>query len=390
MKVKGDISFLQSNIDFYLKLVLTDAKSVSELRDRYFSMFLEEERRRMRLKLEEQNKLIESEEEVNNDSPEDVLEESKGTEQDEVQAVSPKDFLNSVMSNVSEQKEASTESGDSLEEVVSITPKDFLSSVLANRQQVEPVIAEQDESIVEETVSVTPKDFLSSVLANTKQAEQPVIVEQKEVHGVFLDETPVEIGEIISHEYSDHGIYIDDLQEEYKVEVNEVFPEYSEHGVFIDDLEESQEVKEGLEKPFEEYDRVESSNDNEEILGVFLDDEETLEDVPISSEVEEFDIETYETEENNTDISEQKDQESNYFEDYEGMSSCSKEDSGLEEVAAKPVKEEVVNVPSSIRQFLKEHPNSTIEFVSKYYSQKEIQKQLKLGKIYKKRGKLFI
>ena len=53
-------------------------------------------------------------------------------------------------------------------------------------------------------------------------------------------------------------------------------------------------------------------------------------------------------------------------------------------------KEENISVPADIREFIRKNPNSTVEFVSKYYSKKEIDKQLMLGRIYKKKGKLFI
>lgn len=51
---------------------------------------------------------------------------------------------------------------------------------------------------------------------------------------------------------------------------------------------------------------------------------------------------------------------------------------------------EKVDVPKDIRTFLKSHPSSTVEFVARYYPKKEIEKQLALGRIYKRKGKLMI
>lgn len=51
---------------------------------------------------------------------------------------------------------------------------------------------------------------------------------------------------------------------------------------------------------------------------------------------------------------------------------------------------EKVDVPKDIRTFLKSHPSSTVDFVARYYPKKEIEKQLALGRIYKRKGKLMI
>ena len=51
---------------------------------------------------------------------------------------------------------------------------------------------------------------------------------------------------------------------------------------------------------------------------------------------------------------------------------------------------EKIDVPKDIRTFLKSHPSSTVEFVARYYPKKEIEKQLALGRIYKRKGKLMI
>lgn len=51
---------------------------------------------------------------------------------------------------------------------------------------------------------------------------------------------------------------------------------------------------------------------------------------------------------------------------------------------------EKIDVPKDIRTFLKSHPSSTVDFVARYYPKKEIEKQLALGRIYKRKGKLMI
>ena len=57
------------------------------------------------------------------------------------------------------------------------------------------------------------------------------------------------------------------------------------------------------------------------------------------------------------------------------------------EAAPKIVKEEQVDrslEPTDIRQFLRKHPRSTMEFVLKYFTKKQINDALRIGKIIKK------
>ena len=49
-----------------------------------------------------------------------------------------------------------------------------------------------------------------------------------------------------------------------------------------------------------------------------------------------------------------------------------------------------VDVPADLREFLRQHPCSPVSYVLKFYSKKEIDKQLALGRVYKKKGKLMI
>lgn len=52
--------------------------------------------------------------------------------------------------------------------------------------------------------------------------------------------------------------------------------------------------------------------------------------------------------------------------------------------------EERIIVPPNIRDFIRQNSGVTIEYALKFYSKKEIDKALMLGKIYKKKGKLII
>lgn len=60
-------------------------------------------------------------------------------------------------------------------------------------------------------------------------------------------------------------------------------------------------------------------------------------------------------------------------------------------VESKPkVREVVYREGMSLRQFLRENPRSTMEVVEKYFTRKEIMKDIQLGKVIKRGKKLFI
>ena len=60
-------------------------------------------------------------------------------------------------------------------------------------------------------------------------------------------------------------------------------------------------------------------------------------------------------------------------------------------VESKPnVREVVYREGMSLRQFLRENPRSTMDVVEKYFTRKEIMKDIQLGKVIKRGKKLFI
>lgn len=171
-------------------------------------------------------------------------------------------------------------------------------------------------------------------------------------------------------EYVSYGIYLDELPDNEPIEepietVEEASnsEEYVSHGIYLDELpdEEVNVVQEKSEE--EEQEPMFSSEDIdviEEPRGKFHEDVEETES--IIEEIPEEGIVI--TEEPNLEIEEEK-------------LEVSKD-------------EEPENIPRDIRDFLRQHPGSEILYVQKFYPKKEIEKQIKLGRIYKKRGKLFI
>lgn len=145
-------------------------------------------------------------------------------------------------------------------------------------------------------------------------------------------------------EYVVHGLYVDEVEE---IE-GFISTEYVSHGLWVDESTDSSEEK----------------------------DEEVSIKEPISGYIEESDL--FEEEENESinpfwqDLDKPVEQKSS-------ENTVSMEDEGYS-----------ADVPSDIRMFLRQHPNSDMGYVLKFYPKKVVDKQLKLGRIYKRRGKLFI
>lgn len=61
------------------------------------------------------------------------------------------------------------------------------------------------------------------------------------------------------------------------------------------------------------------------------------------------------------------------------------------EVSTKDISPDVVeDIPTDLRDFVKKYPNCEISFALKYFSRKEIDRQLNLGRIYKRKNRLLI
>lgn len=185
------------------------------------------------------------------------------------------------------------------------------------------------------------------------QAEPEVALEQKEKFS-------------IPQGYIEHGVILDDIENtEYREESLDN-TSYTEHGVYLEDIKDivvpsvfPEQSKDSNNEPLDE------SSENK------IDVEE--------SNIEEPSIEELLLNSQNVQKDEVVDLEEEYI--------------VLEEPKVKlevTKDEEPTDAPKEIRDFLRQHPNASIDFVSKFYSKKEISKQVKLGRIYKKNGKLMI
>ena len=364
MKIIGDISSVQSNLDFYISLMAEGNTSIQELRKRYINIFLNEERSQMRLALDE--------------------------------------IENRKMLEVSKEKELESENIKLETEIEDVSgAENELES--ENVSEVEEGSEVEDSSEVEEDSLFSSSFFLQAVEKNSKthsedeDSQNPVEVEKEGIvyvnHGVFLDEL----------EYSNNK-----AEPESSVESNAETEEpqnvYVNHGVYLDEVSSSSidtEVSnsEEVSKVEEVYEEVSSNvekNSNVYVPhGVFLDeysreaelDETEMEEdtVGYQGEAEDFtstfDEDTSEAEEPLEEFTEAEEQP------------CTEEGFTTNEVIESKGDEVVDDLSTpqvDLRTFIKKHPGSTIEFVCKYYDKKEVDKQVKLGRVYKKKGKLFI
>lgn len=323
MRVKGNITSVQSNLDFYLKISsLGNIKTLQELRTYYFNIFLNEERSQARLLLKEKQE----------------LEKRK-------------------------------------EEEIVVT------------QEVENGKGDLEEGNTEDI-------FSGSFFVCNKVEEKST--EEYVAHGVYLDEIDISEGtsvEDIENIEEDLENAFEGYEEEYKEdEVSEeerlvkeeelvkevITPDegYVEHGVFLDEIIINNEEDESLEEDSEE----EGYFEYEEVDQPIVETEEIVEDASESSFNENI-IDDFDSAFNTIE-------EDTIAEDVDTPSDLEVQEPQVHLEVSKV--EEPMNIPSDIRVFLKQHPNSEISYVSQFYSMKEINKQIKLGRIYKKKGKLLI
>lgn len=248
----------------------------------------------------------------------------------------------------------------------------------------------EDENVVLENQSTelwesdTPTEDKNTVLENQN-------VEYSE-SGVFIEDVDTtELGSVFVQDGVDEpdeccgGTFI-----EYVDVSEEVNTGYCDKGVFIEDIDI------GTPNDVDSQDDIEEFDVEDEDGGILYEEEGYLND---TNAEESFDYEEVEVPEESSEeafeyVDDIIDEEVSEYEDVEVPEES--EDVIEQVIPDETVKSDdvtatqVVDVPSDIRVFLKKNPNSDIDFVLKYYSKKEVEKALKLGRIYKKRGKLVV
>lgn len=387
MKVNGVLDIVLTDFNYYLK-IRKNSKTFPEqykiCMERFYSDEVSQLDNEIEL-LKKKKKYLEDEnsKEIN----------SEITSETENEKLEDENDLDSILDGLFGM--SSDKGTEEVEEEVSSGGNAFLNAMqgIARRQEQEPIVEDVEVEEVQDTYDDS-KEYVS--------------------HGIYIDEW-------VKKDYVSHGIYIDEWVNT-NANVNESYEDEIVEGTeYEENAEDYEEVIEEYEDN-EEEEEVEEENteDFEEVIEEYEDEEEDYVDEEVENEVEEtstgtnsalkdFDIDSI----LDDLLNEKSDNEDKNIEDvvkteevnFEQLSVQNKdnvvqEDSNViniqdyvpkedANIIDKPKEPEKIEVPANIRDFIKGHQGSTIDFVLQYYKKKDVDKALSLGKVYKKNGKLY-
>ena len=400
-----DMEVLQRDLDYYLNLSNTyDVRDINKCRKEVIREYREKDQEILKKQQEERLNLEKSnsvsvvdgavDEEVENSSVDTAGEGSSlGSEM--------KDFGDLIEDSHDDLKDNDSNILDELNEIEKLfrgVSFDADDSVKDNGTiELEPV--NDDDMVEPEPITVQE--------VNKEYIDHGRYIEDYS-DGVVLDDTVPKVVE--TTDFAEHGRYIEDYRniedDSDGVVVNDTVPkvvettDFVDHGRYIEDYvkEENTEVK---EEPVE----VENTAiENENIDDLFNPEE-------LETEINALEAENNEPEldkENSgifssTNELNQKEKDSGLLDDFwlqiQSDISLKSENteselenilSEIKEPVVERVKEPEEHIPEDIRDFIREHRGSEIGYVSKFYSKKVIEKNISMGRIYKRKGKLFI
>lgn len=263
------------------------------------------------------------------------------------------------------------------------------------------------------------------------------IVELEPINVWMVEPEPVTVQED-NKEYIDHGRYIEDYSD--RVALDDAVPkvvetaDFVEHGRYIEDYKNIEDDSSGVVddsvpkaeetidfvdhgRYIEDYIKEEKTEVKEEPVEVENTEieNENIDDLfnpeELETEINALEAENNEPEvdkENSSILSStnevnQKEKDSDLLDDFwlqmQSDISLKSENteselenilSEIKEPVVEKVKEPEEHVPEDIRDFIREHKGSEIGYVAKFYSKKVIEKNIATGRIYKRKGKLFI
>lgn len=358
LPINGTKSKVQSSMDFYLNMISTrDYESIEDLKRSFFNKFMEEYRE-SRPSLEElafdsQDKtLVSSSDEIGADrvevpyseSTEELkrLEETVEVDDVEGESISAPAFLQMLQEKQSQYHQEQ-------EDIKEVEAEDYSENVNS--------VKDEDIEWVSSGVDIDELEFENESVEEEIQEDSTGEIEWDEEESFDSEEynRETEAEEDNTEEQSEIEW---DEDEEGSSESEESF-EWDESEETID--------KTGIESEIK-WDEPEEDTSSSEIEW----DEDIDEVLENHSEEDNFEEEP--------EVEQVKDPPENSQSSNLGSKrEVSMEDDGMG-----------ADIPSDIREFLRQHPNSDIAYVQKFYPKKEIDKQLKMGRIYKRRGKLMI
>ena len=399
-----DMEVFQRDLDYYLNLSNTyDVRDINKFRKEVIREYREKDQEILKKQQEERLNLEKSNavSVVDGAVAEEVENSSVDTDREG-------SFLGSEMKDFGDLRE---DSHDDL--------KDNESNILDELNEIEKLFRgvsfDADDSVKDNgTIELEPvnDDMVEPEPITVQEVNKEYIDHGRYIEdysdGVVLDDTVPKVVE--TTDFAEHVRYIEDYRniedDSDGVVVNDTVPkvvettDFVDHGRYIEDYvkEEKTEVK---EEPVE----VENTAiENENIDDLFNPEE-------LETEINALEAENNEPEldkENSgifssTNELNQKEKDSGLLDDFwlqvQSDISLKSENteselenilSEIKEPVVEKVKEPEEHVPEDIRDFIREHKGSEIGYVAKFYSKKVIEKNIAMGRIYKRKGKLFI
>lgn len=444
IRVSGDISKVQSSLDFYLQLTSVGSKSIEELRKEYFNKFMSEELERRKALLKGTDRLKEkvfegmasNVEEVPNERTSEMV--SSGLDFLKFVSESPSRSVEDVQEEPEEGFEWSENDFEWEDEPAGEEVKGSENDSEEFEWEDEPANSANDSDEFEwedEKVDPVPEEKTVEGVESYDFPDNTTFVS----HGYYVEEPyPVGKGEEKTEkaeenlsdgvEYVSHGYFVEESRRPPGKPVENVggksnFDEESEEsdGCF-EFMEEPEESSDTAEFVFEESEDTTDDSEFIEEETALGDSDDTIDDLESkegkstsnSSDdtVEDFEFEEEESTPSSSDgigvsYAEDEEEDWDFFEEEPETGDIVEEDISQVDVSPPPKKvEEIpkfkseismedegsasVDVPADLREFLRQHPCSPVSYVLKFYSKKEIDKQLALGRVYKKKGKLMI
>lgn len=420
-----DMEVFQRDLDYYLNLSNTyDVRDINKFRKEVIREYREKDQEILKKQQEERLNLEKSNavsvvdgavaEEVENSSVDTDREGSS---------------LGSEMEDFGDLRE---DSHDDL--------KDNESNILDELSEAEKlfrgVSSEVEDSVKDEGIVET--EPVKDVDTVEQKPVKDDMAEPEPVKGDMIEPEPVTAQED-NKEYIDHGRYIEDYSD--RVVLDDAVPkvvgtaDFVEHGRYVEDYKNIEEDNRGVVvndveskaeetidfvdhgRYIEDYIKEEKTEVKEEPVEVENTEieNENIDDLFNPEELE-MEINALEAENNEPEVDKensgifsftnevnQKEKDSDLLDDFwlqvQSDISLKSENteselenilSEIKEPVVEKVKEPEEHVPEDIRDFIREHKGSEIGYVAKFYSKKVIEKNIAMGRIYKRKGKLFI
>lgn len=406
-----DMEVFQRDLDYYLNLSNTyDVKDINKFRKEVIREYREKDQEILKKQQEERLNLEKSNavsvvdgavaEEVENSSVDTDREgSSSGSEMKDFGDLREdshgelKDCERNILDELSEAENlfrgVSSDAEDSVTDNDTVEPeptKDDMVELKVERVKPELVMVQEDNKeyvdhgrYIEDYSGMVVLDIDVPKVVEAKDfTEHGRYVEdykntEEDSSGVVVTDTVPRVTETL--DFVDHGRYIEDYVKEEETEIKEEPVEVENTAIEnenIDDLFNPEELE-------TEINALEAENNEPEVdkenSGIFSSTNEVNQKEKNSDLLDDFWLQMQ------SDVSLKSENEKSELENIL---------SDIEEPVVEKVKEPEEHVPEDIRDFIREHRGSEIGYVSKFYSKKVIEKNIAMGRIYKRKGKLFI